>query len=246
MKQNRALFLFRLFLTFVMLALTLIGLMTLFRALRPVMAMGKAVSAPEAAPLVVILDPGHGGRDGGAVSVTGKAEKGLNLSVALRVRDILEAAGAEVYLTRTEDVMPSAGIAGMSAKMNDLAFRAEFAKQYPEAVFVSIHMNKFSDGSCRGAQIWYAPGEESHALAEALRESLLTVRPDNRRTCREADSSIWLLGHLSVPAVLVECGFLSHPEEAVLLEEEAYQTRLALALARGILQSRLKETQNEV
>ena len=244
MKQNRALFLFRLFLAVLLLTLSVIGLRTLFRALGPVMASAEPVPQPERG-FTVILDPGHGGMDGGAVSVTGRAEKGLNLSVALRVRDLLEAAGADVILTRTGDTMPDAEEAGMSAKMNDLIFRARVMEQHPEAVFVSIHMNKFPDASCRGAQVWYAAGEASKTLAEALRESVLSLQPDNRRTCREADSSIWLLTHAAVPAVLIECGFLSNEEEAARLEDGAYQTRLALAIARGILRCRPEKVQYE-
>lgn len=202
----------------------------------------KAVNVsgePETKP-IVILDPGHGGIDGGAVGIAaaggdGTLEKDLNLAVSKELGRLLSAQGFRVVYTRADDTMPDAGRAGASRKMNDIAARLDVMKAYPGALFVSIHMNKYPGEKPCGTQIYYAAKQEgSFALAEAIRSSVLRIQPDNKRETVGKTDGIYLLEHASGTAVLVECGFLSNPAEAEKLNDPAYRTRLAAYLCAGI------------
>ena len=194
---------------------------------------------PELPLRVVILDAGHGGEDGGAVGVTGLVEKELNLDLAKRLCALLEARGVRVIMTRTEDVLlydRGADFEGRK-KALDLAARQAIGDQNPDALFVSLHANTFSQGVYHGLQIWYSPNHaESALLAESIRSEVVgALQPDNHRQSKAAGSNIYLLHHLRQPAVLVECGFLSNPTECRALEDAAYREQLALALCHGIL-----------
>lgn len=184
----------------------------------------------------VILDAGHGGIDGGAVGINGALEKDLNLAVAMRLAELLREAGVEVILTRDADILLDGGEGGRR-KENDLKNRLAVAAAYPDALFVSIHMNTFPSESCKGFEAYYADTEGSRDLAErihaAVKERLL---PSNRRTVRAADSSIYLLDKAEGRAVLLECGFLSNPEECQSLCEKDYQNRLCFAVFCGIME----------
>ena len=187
----------------------------------------------------VILDAGHGGEDGGAVGVSGLVEKDLNLDIAKRVAALLEESGVKVIMTRTQDVLlydRSVDYKGRK-KVLDLAARQAIGDADPEALFVSIHANAFSQKQYHGLQIWYGTRHAaSAALAESIRgEVVSTLQPDNHRQSKQAGSNIYLLYHLQNPAVLVECGFLSNPVECKALEDEEYRQALAHALYRGIM-----------
>ncbi len=192
----------------------------------------------------VVLDPGHGGADGGAVSVTGTLEKDLNLRMAQTLKRLLEASGVRVILTRDSDTMLDSEIGG-SRKMKDLAGRLQIMNGQPEALFVSLHMNRFPSPSCKGTQVWYAQKDpEAKLLADAIAaEVKASLQPENHRQSKKADENIYLLHRASTCAVLVECGFLSCPEEAAMLEDPVYHERLAAALTRGIL-TRLTAREN--
>lgn len=199
----------------------------------------SAPEQPERPLRVVILDAGHGGEDGGAVGVTGLVEKELNLDLAMRLCALLEAQGVRVIMTRTEDVLlydRGVDFEGRK-KALDLAARQAIGDAHPEALFVSLHANTFSQSVYHGLQIWYSPNHEKSALlAECLRGEVVSMlQPDNHRQSKAAGSNIYLLYHLQQPAVLVECGFLSNPAECRALEDAAYRQQLALALCRGIL-----------
>jgi N-acetylmuramoyl-L-alanine amidase len=198
------------------------------------------------AECVVVLDPGHGGADGGALGPDGVLEKDLNLSMALQLKAILQAAGIRVIMTREIDTMLDSSVSG-GKKMKDLSARLEVMKNYPEALFVSIHMNRFPSEKCRGTQVWYAPSSaEAKSLADAISGAVReAIQPENHRLSKEADDAIFLLYRASSCAVLVECGFLSCPEEAALLQDSGYRDRLACAIARGILNTfALRELQS--
>lgn len=186
----------------------------------------------------VVLDAGHGGEDGGAVSASGVAEKDINLQIALLLRDLLEANGVKVVMTRTTDTLlydKNADYEGRK-KVLDLAARREIAEQTEDAVFVSIHMNAYPQTQYNGLQVWYSKNcESSYFLAKTLQSTAkLHLQPDNDRAIKGATSAIHLLHRLTCPAVLVECGFLSNPEEAALLSTEEYQQQLALVIFLGI------------
>ena len=187
----------------------------------------------------VILDAGHGGEDGGASSADGLLEKDLNLALALSMRDILVANGINVVLTRETDTLlydRNVNFQGRK-KMLDMAARLKIAQDSPDAVFVSLHMNTYPHPSCQGVQVWYSENNDaSNKLAKAIHVATQDLlQPENDRPIKRSGSSIYLLRKLECPAVLVECGFLSSPEEAALLASESYRQQLALTLCMGIL-----------
>ncbi|MGX8699008.1 MAG: N-acetylmuramoyl-L-alanine amidase [bacterium] len=196
-------------------------------------AMRINVAAPAMAPAerVLILDPGHGGEDGGAVSVTGTKESVINLAIALRCRDLATFLGKEPVLTRTSEELtyPETAQTLRAKKVADQKGRVALVNACPSAYFVSIHQNKYTSPLPSGAQTFYANGAENEA--EALQELFLKyINRDRKRTAKPVDASIYLMKHISCPALLVECGFLSNPEEAAKLEEAGYQKKLALLI----------------
>ena len=199
----------------------------------------------ESAPLkrgnCIIIDAGHGGEDGGAVSVTGVYESKLNLEIALRINDLLHLLGVQTEMVRTEDVsVYTEGSTIAQKKVSDIRHRVALVEQTPNALLVSVHQNQFSEAKYRGAQVFYAKTDGSQALAEQLQAALaVQVDPNNHRACKQA-KDIYLMEHVSCPAVLVECGFLSNSAEEALLRDAAYQKKLAAAVA-GTIFSYLEE-----
>lgn len=178
----------------------------------------------------VIIDAGHGGEDGGAISVTGVRESTLNLEISLRLNDLLHFLGVRTEMIRTTDVsVYTEGTTIAQKKVSDIHNRVAAVNRTPDALLVSIHQNQFSESQYRGAQVFYAQG--SQELAELLQSELAAqVDPRNHRQCKQA-KGIYLLEHISCPAVLIECGFLSNPAEEALLRDAAYQKKLACAIA---------------
>ena len=191
---------------------------------------------------VICLDPGHGGYDGGAYGRdSGTPEKELNLDVALRLRDLLAAQGAEVILTRETDTALAGE--GDERKRRDLKFRVDQAAEAD--IFLSIHMNEYRARSESGPQVFYRKGQDaSRLLAGVLQNSLnAALSPVRPRTANTGD--YYVLRNLNIPAVLVECGFLSNAaEEAKLLTPE-YRQQIAQAICDGLAEYRQLERQNE-
>ena len=200
-------------------------------------AVTAANTQPENRP-VIILDAGHGGEDGGAVGVNGAMEKDINLAITLSVRDKLLEAGLPVQMIRETDT--AVGNTSLSTvaerKRSDIQYRAETVNQTENCLLVSIHQNFFEQSQYSGAQMFYSTNHaESAQLAESIRSCITAqIQPDNHRENKPAEG-IYLLSHVSVPAVIVECGFLSNPEEAALLTDSAYQERMAAVIAEGII-----------
>lgn len=207
-------------------------------------ALGQAsVSAMTEAsvPPVIILDAGHGGEDCGAIGDSGVYEKDLNLSVTLELGRILTEAGYTVVYTRTEDRLlykEEENIRGMR-KIYDLKNRCAVAQAYEDATFVSLHMNSFGDARYSGLQVYYAPAnEDSRLLAEAIQSTVCQrLQTDNRRKIKSG-TDMYVLEHAGVPAVLVECGFISNREECERLCDATYRTSLAQAIADAIASRR--------
>ena len=202
--------------------------------------MGLASDA-DTTPFTVILDAGHGGEDGGAVSASGILEKDLNLEIAFLLRDLLEANGIRVIMTRSTDILlydRNENYHGRK-KALDLAARRKIAEETPNAIFVSIHMNAYPQTQYRGLQVWYSPNHrDSKTLADHIQKTVQELlQPQNGRQPKGATSGIYLLHRLQCPAVLVECGFLSNPDEAALLNDRVYRERLAGALFLAIAES---------
>lgn len=195
-------------------------------------------------PPCIVLDAGHGGEDGGASSAAGLVEKEVNLAVAMGLRDFFEAAGVPVVMTRTEDVLlydRGVDFRGRK-KVLDLAARRLVAENTAarydgNSLFISIHMNAFPAPQYSGMQVWYGVGDPRSAeVALAIQKASAQLMPDNHRRIKEAGSHIYLLDRIRTPAVLVECGFLSNPEEAGRLGEEAYRYALAAVIFAGVAQ----------
>ena len=191
--------------------------------------------------LTVVIDAGHGGEDGGAVSKSGLYEKDLNLQIASRLCEMLKANGVNVVMTRTEDILLYDRTVDYQGRKKalDLAARKKIAEETPGCIFVSIHMNSYPQPQYRGLQVWYsANNPDSLLLAQSIQQTVAaSLQSDNNRQVKRANSAIYLLHHLHVPAVLVECGFLSNPEEAALLADEEYQQKLTLLLFQAIMKT---------
>lgn len=187
----------------------------------------------------VIVDAGHGGDDGGAIGIDGTVEKDINLDIALKLEKILKFYGFNVIMTRTQDVMTcDDGLDSLrKRKISDIHNRFELMRKNPDAVFISVHQNKFEDSSQHGTQVFYSGNDErSKELAEAIQTSVtLTLQQKNGRVVKKSGSGIYLLYHAKIPAVLVECGFISNSDEVKKLKDEGYRMKLAILIADGLL-----------
>lgn len=187
----------------------------------------------------VIVDAGHGGDDGGAIGIDGTVEKDINLDIALKLEKILKFYGFNVIMTRTQDVMTcDDGLDSLrKRKISDIHNRFELMRKNPDAIFISVHQNKFKDSSQHGTQVFYSGNDErSKELAEAIQTSVtLTLQRKNDRVVKKSGSGIYLLYHAKIPAVLVECGFISNSDEVKKLKDESYRMKLAILIADGLL-----------
>lgn len=186
-------------------------------------------------PVMVLIDPGHGGFDGGAVAEDGTYEKHINLSISLTLSDILKVCGVSVMLTRTTDQALNAedSTAIRSNKISDM--RARLALYQQANTVLSIHQNNFGISKYSGTQVFFSSNHSSSAiLAGALQASIRNkLQPNNHRETKKATDGIYLLHHTTVPCALVECGFLSNPEEREKLKQSNYQQQMAFAIAAG-------------
>ena len=199
-----------------------------------------AVSS-ETAPIypVLIIDAGHGGEDGGAVTDDGVRESGINLKVAQRLEGLAAFWGADTLMTRTVDEIdyPSELKTTRARKNYDQRSRVDLINAQPDAVLISIHQNRFPNPRPRGTQVFYASTQGSAELGAISHDNLIRVlNPDSRRVVAPIAETIYLMKQIDCPAVLVECGFLSNPDEARLLQEDEYQKKLALVMFASFLQ----------
>ena len=183
---------------------------------------------------VIVIDVGHGGYDPGKVSVNQVLEKDVNLAIALKLRSYLEAQDCIVYMTRETDCSLCDENEG-NKKQSDMNHRISFIEEMQPDLMISIHQNSYSSPSVRGAQtFYYHTSDDSKYLASCVQSALIAYAdPDNNRM-HKSNSSYYILKHVNCPAVLVECGFLSCPEECALLTSERYQDMVAYAIACGI------------
>ena len=191
-----------------------------------------SASAPESGP-ILILDAGHGGEDGGTSSAGGSKESDINLNIVLKTEALMAFLGIRTELTRDQDrSMHSEGASTLhEKKVSDLKNRVEFVNSIPDAMLISVHQNYFTDSRYSGAQVFYTGGDVSRQWGEGTQELLRQVLdPDNNRAAKVIPDTIYLFSHISCPAILVECGFLSNGEEASLLLTDTYQRSISLAL----------------
>lgn len=187
---------------------------------------------------VIIIDAGHGGEDGGTQSESGILEKDINLSIAIKLNEILTRNGFKTVMVRTEDKMiyDEGSSTVKSRKTSDLHNRMLIMDTYENSIFVSIHQNHFRQGKYSGAQVFYRPEHaESTALAESIQKSIVAnLQKDNTRQIKSCTSDVYLINKAVTTAVMVECGFLSNKAEAEKLNDRNYQYEMALAIAKGI------------
>ena len=189
--------------------------------------------------ITVIIDAGHGGEDGGA-EVDGVLEKDINLSIADKLADTLRLCGVRVTEIRDEDisVYDDSAQTLREKKVSDLKHRVEIVNGSENNILVSIHQNKFDNSAYSGAQVFYSSNnDKSRVLAESIRNSVVSLlQNDNTRELKPANSDIYLLDNATVPAVIVECGFLSNDEERAKLLDSGYQNEMAYSIAMGVLE----------
>lgn len=182
---------------------------------------------------VIVIDVGHGGPDPGKVSADGIKEKDINLQIAGYLKDYLIAQDFTVYMTRdTDKGLHDENVS--NKKTSDLNNRIRFFKEKNAAYVVSIHQNSYPDAGPHGAQTFYFSGsKEGEAFAASIQRALTSMDETNTRT-EKASSSYYLLKKSEVPAVIVECGFLSNPEETARLTDPNYQKKMAFAISQGV------------
>ena len=187
---------------------------------------------------VLIIDAGHGGEDGGAVSPNGTIESNINLEISLRTAGLMDLYGIPYLLLRDTDrsLHDETCDTLREKKISDLRNRVAAVENTPNAVVLSIHQNTFSNSKYHGAQVFFSNHEDSLPFAQIVQNTLRGVLdPENSRTPTAIPASVYLMNHITCPAILVECGFLSNPAEEALLNTPEYQTKLAVSLVSAYI-----------
>lgn len=186
---------------------------------------------------VVIIDAGHGGIDGGAISQNGIVEKDINLSISKNIKSLFDLSGIECIMTREDDYeLEPQNSYSSSRKRRDLLARIEITENYENAVLVSIHQNTYPSSKLKGLQVFYSKNDiKSKDLASIIKNNnFILLDKDNLREIKAAGREILVLDSVECPAVLIECGFLSNAHEASLLSDELYQKKLAFMIFKSI------------
>lgn len=185
-----------------------------------------------------IIDAGHGGEDGGAVSITGVAESGINLQIAKKIDYLFGFLGEPTLMLRNEDISlhDDSAITIREKKVSDLHYRTEITNHNQNATLLSIHQNTFSQPKYSGTQVFYAPTEGSQPLAEQLQLDIQTyLQPENQRYAKLIYETVYLMNHIENRAVLLECGFISNPQEEKNLQKADYQIKFAMVVTSSCL-----------
>ena len=214
----------------------LVYILTISAALASVQWGSRAVNViSESMPIpranCIVIDPGHGGPDGGAASCTGKLEKVYNLEISRRLETFLNLLGYSTRMIRTTDEsVYTQGETIAQKKVSDLKQRVKMVEETENPILISIHQNTFSDSRYCGAQVFYAGTQGSETLALQL-QGLLTecLNPGSHRKAKRS-SQVYLMDQISCPGILVECGFLSNIQEETLLSDPAYQKKLCAVI----------------
>lgn len=197
---------------------------------------------------VLVIDAGHGGEDGGAVSLSGACESHINLAIALSLDEIMGLYGVNSMLLRDSDVSlhdPSAKTL-REKKVSDLKNRVNTIESLDNPVLISIHQNTYTSSRYHGAQVFYANNDLSSSFAQITQETLAAqIDPSNERKPAVISDQVYLMNNISCTAILVECGFLSNPQEDLMLQEPNYQVKIAAALAGSYLSFQQKISKGE-
>lgn len=182
---------------------------------------------------IIIIDPGHGGFDPGKPGISGEDEKHLNLKIALKLRDYLEQSGSVVIMTRTTDDDVD-GMDGVKHKSKDMVERKKLSEGGD--ILISIHQNSFTQPSVKGAQVFYnQKSKQGEKLAKLIQSSIKTYADAQNRREAKSNTNYYVLKATDIPAVIVECGFLTNPEEEEKLNSEEYQDKIAWSIYLGIV-----------
>lgn len=184
---------------------------------------------------VLVIDPGHGGVDGGAISIDGSRESDINLSIGNKLNALAQLFGIDTLMTRSSD-KSSADMAQYS-EHRDLVYRTELANSQENAILISIHQNCYPTSQPSGSQVMHADDEQSKTLAWLIQGNLTScLDPENRRLAEPAPKRLYITSNAKCPAVLVECGFMSNFSDIEKLKDDNYQSSVALVLLASYLQ----------
>ena len=187
----------------------------------------------------IIVDAGHGGEDGGAVSNNGISEAEINLKIALKLQQLLEQSGSKVVLTRSDNnaIYDIDKKTLREKKNSDIRNRVKIGNNSSADIFVSIHLNKIPENQYYGWQTFFKDGnEDGKRLAICIQNNLNeTMQKENKRVPLKI-SNVYIIKHVEIPTVIVECGFLSNIEEEKQLQQEEYQIKLAWGIYNGIME----------
>lgn len=206
-----------------------------------------SITETDAIPFTVIIDPGHGGEDGGAVGFAGSLEKQINLSVSLEIERLFNFSGIGCILTRSSDVLLYKDGQENRKKYYDLKNRVDFVNEFENPIVISVHQNKFPLEKYSGLQVYFSDNNNSsQKLATIIQNrNKEFLQKDNNRQIKKGGRNIYILDKLECPAVLVECGFLSNFDEEKLLMDKSYQKKLAFlifsSVAEFVWQNNLSE-----
>lgn len=202
-------------------------------------AVQTAATSTAQSAAVLVIDAGHGGLDGGASAADGTAESVLNLQIAERMRQLCALLGTACVMTRTSEELdyPDESASVHAKKVWDQQSRVALIRDMENAILISVHQNNYPDSRPCGSQVLYARTEGSAHLGELTYRNLISqLDPENRRIAAPISDSIYLMKNVDCPAILVECGFLSNPDDAAKLKSGAYQTALAAVIVGSYLQ----------
>ena len=195
---------------------------------------------------ILVIDPGHGGEDGGAVAADGTKESEINLAVALKMEALCGLLGVNSVMTRESEILdyPKSANTIRAKKIADQKARIELINSTPNAVLISVHQNTYPNAKPSGGQALYGNADGSQVLAELIQDNIsMNIDADNNRGAAKISDDIYLMKKADCPAVLVECGFISNPTELEMLKTEEYQTKLAAVFVASYTQF-ISETGN--
>ena len=220
----------------IMFYFTIIGLFTIGTILGNRLVYVLSENTPISRIHTIVIDPGHGGEDGGATSCTGILESRYNLEISLRLRDLLHLLGYQTVMTReTDSSIYTSGNTISQRKMSDLKERVRIAEMNKQSVYISIHQNFFQEQKYSGAQVFYGKGPGSKELAGRLQTMLVSTINCGSHRKEKSGSGIYILEKIASPSILVECGFISNPTEEELLSTPDYQKHLGSVISCAVI-----------
>lgn len=221
------------------LTLSMIGCFVLLAVCARVTERALPTAADAVKRPIIVLDAGHGGMDSGAVGGGGTLEKDVNLSIVKILRDMLEMSGFEVVLTRSEDIsIYDAGVEGIrNQKLSDMDNRLEIIQSYPDSIFLCIHQNNYTDPQYFGGQMFYNNNNpDNRTLAQIMQNKFAELQPGNDREIKLSGDELFLLKSNPNPSLMIECGFLSNPDEEARLSTWEYQQQVAFTIYGGVME----------